>query len=114
VEAIIDCVLRIRSEDPDAKILVFSKWVTVLKILSRAMDENDITYRLVIKGRNFHKTLSEFKQRPDVRVCLMPLHSGSQGLNIVEATYVLMVEPTLNPANDQQAVGRVYRIGQTK
>lgn len=45
---------------------------------------------------------------------LLPVASGANGLNLVEATHVLLIEPILNPGSELQALGRVHRIGQSK
>jgi hypothetical protein len=49
-----------------------------------------------------------------MRVVLLPLKSGCNGLNVVEATHVFLIEPLLNVAMEAQAIGRVHRIGQEK
>lgn len=60
------------------------------------------------------ENLKLFKYDDHVNVLLMPVHSGANGLNLVEASHVILVEPILNPSSELQALGRVHRIGQLK
>lgn len=62
----------------------------------------------------FQTKLLDFKLDADISTLLLPLNVACNGLNIVEATHVLLVEPILNPATELQAIGRVHRIGQTR
>lgn len=47
-------------------------------------------------------------------VLFMTYNMGSEGLNLQSANVVINLEPAWNVGKEQQAVGRAYRIGQTK
>ncbi|XP_063299658.1 E3 ubiquitin-protein ligase SHPRH isoform X1 [Pelobates fuscus] len=114
VEAVVRTLMKIHHRDPGAKALVFSTWQDVLDIIAKALQDNSLVFSQINGIQKFQENMSAFKYDPNINILLLPLHTGSNGLNIIEATHVLLVEPILNPAHELQAIGRVHRIGQTK
>ncbi|XP_033874858.3 E3 ubiquitin-protein ligase SHPRH [Acipenser ruthenus] len=114
VEAVVRALKKIQLKNPDAKALVFSTWHGVLDIIAKALYDNNMEFSQINGIHKFQENLSSFKYDAKINILLLPLHTGSNGLNIIEATHVLLVEPILNPAHELQAIGRVHRIGQTK
>ena len=114
MEAVVKTLIKIQNDDPNAKALVFSTWNSVLDILGSALITNDIQFAALHTQGKFKRNLQKFKNRQDVKVLLLPISSGANGLNLIEASHVLLIEPILNPAEELQAIGRVHRIGQTK
>ncbi|XP_026866989.2 E3 ubiquitin-protein ligase SHPRH isoform X3 [Electrophorus electricus] len=114
VEAVVRALKKIQMTDPGAKSLVFSTWQGVLDIIAKALFDNNMEFSQINGIHKFQENLSSFKYEEKINILLLPLHTGSNGLNIIEATHVLLVEPILNPAHELQAIGRVHRIGQTK
>uniref|UniRef100_A0A674BYV5 SNF2 histone linker PHD RING helicase n=1 Tax=Salmo trutta TaxID=8032 RepID=A0A674BYV5_SALTR len=114
VEAVVRTLKKIQLTDPGAKCLVFSTWQCVLDIIAKALFDNNMEFSQINGIHKFQENLCSFKYEEKINILLLPLHTGSNGLNIIEATHVLLVEPILNPAHELQAIGRVHRIGQTK
>lgn len=50
----------------------------------------------------------------NINVLLMTIKVGGIGLNLQAAQRVVIFSPNWNPAVEEQAVGRAYRIGQDK
>jgi len=60
------------------------------------------------------KALRDFQDDPSTTVFLLSLRAGAVGINLTQANFVFIFEPSFNPAVELQAVGRVYRLGQTR
>lgn len=128
IEAIVRRILSITSADPTAKILVFTSWNDVLDVLEHAFAANRISCVRMKGGRKSNIAISYFRgqnvekrsgkshegtrESNFVQVLLILFKHGANGLNLLEAKHVILVEPLLNPAVEAQAIGRVHRIGQ--
>lgn len=123
MDMIVKHIAYLLKENPSVKVLCFSQWDAVLKILGDALQTQKIGY-LSLEGKGWDpvesKSLSISKKGASVTkfiksesiTCFM-LHAKSQssGLTLVEATHVFLIEPMLQKGLEQQAVGRVHRIG---
>jgi SNF2 family DNA or RNA helicase len=112
VEGVVKCLVKILRQESTAKCLVFSENVPMLELIIDLLDANSIEYRYVKTASSVSNHVRDFKAMEEINVLLMPYSYGANGLNIIEATHVLLVEPTLNMGQEVQAIGRVHRIGQ--
>lgn len=97
------------------KVLIFSTWPAMLFIMHMALSENEISSLLVeSSSASFASKIQTFRRSEDVNVLLLPTNFACNGLNLTEANHVIFVNSSLNRADELQAVGRVYRIGQRK
>lgn len=105
------------NEKSDDKIVVFSEWMEMLSILSFGLQQNHIKHSLCTnKNTDFkqHGSLQEFKHRIDVRVLLLPLYLGAEGLDLIVASHVFLIEPIRKESIERQAINRCHRLGNTK
>lgn len=97
------------------KILVFSQFVSMLDLIKNELDHEKIGYTyLTGQSKNREQIVEEFQENDEIRVFLISLKAGGTGLNLTEADYVYIVDPWWNPAVENQAIDRCYRIGQDK
>lgn len=97
------------------KILVFSQFVSMLDLIKVELNAKNIGYSyLTGQTSNRQAVVESFQNEPEKRVFLISLKAGGMGLNLTEADYVYLVDPWWNPAVENQAIDRAYRIGQQK
>lgn len=106
---------EIEGKSGEHKILVFSSFVGMLDLVRAELQQRKIGYSyLTGQTTKREAEVKRFSENPDVRVFLISLKAGGTGLNLTEADYVYLIDPWWNPAAEQQAIDRVYRIGQQK
>lgn len=116
----------LRQNDPTVKVLCFSQWDDVLKILGEALQQQEIGW-ISLEGKGYDPTMqkplrvqkkgqsvSKFTNSPSVSCFMLHAKSHSAGLTLVAATHIFLIEPFLYKGYEQQALARVHRIGQTK
>lgn len=111
--ALLEMVEEIISENH--KVLIFSQFVQMLKIIRNYFDANQIAYSY-LDGSTKDRVLpvKNFQENNDIKTFLISLKAGGTGLNLTAADYVIHYDPWWNPAVEMQATDRAYRIGQTR
>lgn len=97
----------------DHKILIFSQFVKHLTLVKEALDSKKLAYTYLDGAtKNRQGQVEEFQQNDTIKIFLISLKAGGVGLNLTAADYVFLLDPWWNPAAENQAIDRAYRIGQ--
>lgn len=96
------------------KVLVFSQFTTYLDIIQNKVRERSYNYARIDGSQSLKKRQAEVErfQEGDAQVFLISLKAGGVGLNLTAASYIFLMDPWWNPAVENQAIDRAYRIGQ--
>lgn len=106
---------QIEEKKSEHKILVFSQFVTMLDLVKTQLDNRGVKYAyLTGQTSDRQAQVDQFQNDDETRVFLISLKAGGTGLNLTRADYVFLVDPWWNPAVENQAIDRAYRIGQEK
>ena len=111
VTAVVEAVLGLPVGD---KCLIFSQWDDLLALIARALHDNGVRHGRLQGRQTLDAELYAFRHSTEVRALLLPLRSGANGINLVEAQHVMLVEPLIERAVEAQAIGRIHRMSQTR
>ncbi len=116
LERLIELTSEILAEDE--AVVVFSQYATFLKRLAPHLaDALDVPVPILHGGvgrSRRDRIVEEFSAETGAGVLAVSLRAGGTGLNLVRANHVIHFDRWWNPAVEDQASDRVWRIGQTK
>ncbi|MES2258703.1 MAG: DEAD/DEAH box helicase [Pseudomonadota bacterium] len=100
--------------EEDRKILVFSQFTSMLELIEQELEARDIPYALLTGETKDRSAQVAAFQQGAVPIFLISLKAGGVGLNLTAADTVIHYDPWWNPAAENQATDRAWRIGQDK
>lgn len=63
---------------------------------------------------NRTKAIEAFQKDPPTTVFILTLRSAACGINLTAASHIFLLEPCMDSRVEAQAIGRAWRMGQTK
>ncbi|MEV8366131.1 DEAD/DEAH box helicase [Streptomyces niveus] len=100
----------------DGSVLVFTQYVSMARLLSAHLTARAIPSQLLHGGTPVaeRERMVDRFQSGEIPVFLLSLKAAGTGLNLTRAGHVVHYDRWWNPAVEEQATDRAYRIGQTR
>ena len=114
LEALVEIVELVTQEGE--KCLIFTQFVQAGRLIERRLHERNIDVEFFHGGLDAKRRMQmvERFQGGNFPVLILSLKAGGTGINLTAASHVIHFDRWWNPATEDQATDRAYRIGQTK
>lgn len=99
------------------KVLIFSQTRLMLDEIEEALTNKGVHFARMdgtVTASKREAIIKGFQSKDGPPIFLMTTKVGGIGLNLTNASRVIIADPSWNPSLDNQCVDRVYRIGQEK
>ncbi|XP_062906793.1 transcription termination factor 2 isoform X1 [Mobula hypostoma] len=118
ISALLKELKVIRSSPEPQKSVIISQWTSMLKVVAVHLDKINLTH-VTLDGSVTPKCrmdlVEEFNTNPKgPQVMLVSLCAGGVGLNLIGGNNLFLLDMHWNPALEEQASDRIYRVGQRK
>jgi SNF2 family DNA or RNA helicase/uncharacterized Zn finger protein len=100
------------------KVLIFTQYVEMGRILKSMIADELFVEPLFLEGSQSRTVrngvLERFENSSEANIFILSIKAGGTGLNLTKANNVIHFDLWFNPAVENQATDRAFRIGQTK
>ncbi|XP_054784705.1 ATP-dependent helicase BRM isoform X2 [Prosopis cineraria] len=114
---ILDRIL-IKLQRTGHRVLLFSTMTKLLDIIEEYLQWRQLVYRRIDGTTSLEDreaAIMDFNSPDsDCFIFLLSIRAAGRGLNLQSADTVIIYDPDPNPKNEEQAVARAHRIGQTR
>lgn len=103
-------------ESGDEKVVVFSEWERMTRLVAMELDKRGVRYEYLngrVPSKRRGELVDDFTTLPESRVFLST-DAGSTGLNLQVASTLINMDLPWNPAVLEQRIARIFRLGQEK
>ncbi|KAI5841318.1 helicase-like transcription factor HLTF/DNA helicase RAD5, DEAD-box superfamily [Tricharina praecox] len=117
ISALLEILTATRTKDATIKTVVFSQWKNFLRILAPYLTNAGFDIAQIDGSMSLPKrdaAIKTFGEKPTCTILLTTLAASGVGLNLVMASQVVLIDSWWSPAVEDQAVDRIYRLGQTR
>ncbi|OXB57057.1 hypothetical protein ASZ78_015095 [Callipepla squamata] len=108
----------IQSHSESQKSVVVSQWTSMLKVVAVHLQRLGLKYSILdgsVNPKQRMDVVEEFNNNPKgPQVMLVSLLAGGVGLNLTGGNHLFLLDMHWNPALEEQACDRIYRVGQQK
>ena len=110
---LLDAIVKV-----DEKVLIFTQYTSMGDLLSKWIEEKYQRKPLFLHGAKSRKErdamVEDFQNNVQDKIFILSLKAGGTGLNLTAANHVIHYDLWWNPAVENQATDRAFRIGQKK
>ncbi|XP_028292808.1 transcription termination factor 2 isoform X2 [Gouania willdenowi] len=118
ITAVISELNSIRQTGDDQKSVIVSQWTSMLHIVGVHLKLIGLKYAVIdgtVNPKRRMDLVEEFNTNPKgPQVMLVSLCAGGVGLNLIGGNHLFLLDMHWNPALEDQACDRIYRVGQLK
>jgi SNF2 family DNA or RNA helicase len=118
LDEFMDLLQELRWDDEvKNKVVVFSQFKDPLRLLEARLKTSKVSYLHMQVNHNDeqrYKMWHDDFAGPDYQVFLSTLDLGGESINLTPAQYCVFLDRSWSPRANNQAIGRVYRPGQTE
>jgi SNF2 family DNA or RNA helicase len=115
MESVVELIQNIQAQQESC--LIFTQYIQMGEMLKTLLKEQTGEEVLFLNGsvpKHERDKMIERLQQNEIKILILSLKAGGTGLNLTAANHVIHFDRWWNPAVENQATDRAYRIGQTR